>query len=182
MATATRITLDEFMNLKEDKPALEFACGEVTQKPMPDRSHSRIQFFLAVVLGQFLARTPIGQGFTEFRCIFGSAGRERVFVPDVVYVRNERLGTDRYLRTAPDLAIEILSPDQPMARFLDKIQFYLLNGVQLVWVIDPTSSTIAVLAPGQEGRTLMAGDTLDGGHVLPGFSIPVDDVFAQVPS
>lgn len=51
---------------------------------------------------------------------------------------------------APDLAIEILSPDQNMARFLDKIQFYLLNGVRLVWVIDSAAQTVAVLSPNQE--------------------------------
>jgi len=180
MAVASTITLDEFLRMEDAKPALEYACGEVIQKPMPDRPHSRIQFFFAAVLFQFLARTPIGQGFTEFRCIFGPAGRERAFVPDLVYVANERLGPDRYLREAPDLAIEILSPDQNMARFLDKIQFYLMNGVRLVWVIDPAAATIAVLAPDQEGRTLTAGDTLDGSDVLPGFSVAVDDIFAQV--
>ena len=135
---------------------------------------------LTVVLFQFLDRTGLGQVFPELRCIFGPPGQERVFVPDLVYIARERLTADLYHRAAPDLAVEILSPDQDMARFLDKIQFYLLNGVRLVWVIDPPRATVAVLTPGQEAVILTSGATLDGGDVLPGFSVALDDIFARL--
>ena len=92
-------------------------------------------------------------------------------MPDVSYVSNERITRDRYLYAAPDLAIEILSPDQNIARLLDKAHFYLLNGARLVWVIDLETETIAVLAPGAESRTLTPGDALEGGELLPGFSV-----------
>jgi Uma2 family endonuclease len=180
MSGTTRMTLGEFLNMRDDeKPALEFACGQVTQKPMPNRLHATLQLFVGSTILQFLKATGLGTALTEFRCIFGPLGRERVFVPDVVYVVKERLTADLYLHAPPDLAIEIISPGQDMARLFDKIQFYLLNGVRLVWVIDPDAETIAVLAPGQEGRTLTAGDILDGGDVLPGFSVAVDEIFAQ---
>jgi Uma2 family endonuclease len=175
------MTLDEFLErTDDDKPAMEYACGEVFQKPMPTTPHAAVQGYLLVVLFQFLTRAGIGRVFPELRCIFGPPGRQRAYVPDLVFVAKERLTSDRYLRTAPDLAIEIMSPDQDMARMSDKLQFYLLNGVRLVWVIDPEAGTIAELTPGREGRTLSAGDTLDGGDVLPGFSIPVAEIFAQV--
>jgi Uma2 family endonuclease len=181
VATTSRMTLEGFLRLRDDeKPALEYACGEVTQKPMPTWTHSAIQLFLGSLLLAFLARTKLGRAATELRCIFGPPGRERAYVPDLVYVANDRLTGDRYLRTAPDLAVEIVSPDQDMARLSDKIQFSLLNEVRLVWVIDPVAATIAVLAPGQEGRTLTTGETLDGGEVLPGLSVGVDDIFAQI--
>ena len=181
MATTTKITLDQFLEIREgDKPAREYACGEVFQKPMPTWGHSAIQTFLASILVPFLSQTGLGRAVTEFRCIFGSPGRERALVPDLVFVSQLRLTGERYLRTAPDLAVEIISPGQDMARLQDKIHFYLLNGVGLVWVIDPEAQTIAVLAPGQEGQVLSAGDTLDGGDVLPGFSVAVDDIFAQI--
>ena len=180
MAVTTRMTLDEFLNMRDDeKPALEYACGEVTQKPMPNRLHATIQGYLLVVMHPFLKASGLGYALPEFRCIFGPPGRVRVFVPDLVYVARERLTADLYLHAAPDLAIEIISAGQNMARLLDKVQFYLLNGVRLVWVIDPDAETIAVLKPGQEGRTLTAGDVLDGGDVLPGFSVAVDEIFAQ---
>jgi Uma2 family endonuclease len=181
LATTVRMTLDEFLRRPDDaKPAMEYACGEVFQKPVPTTPHSAIQGYLVVVLFQFLANAGMGRVFPELRCIFGPVGRERAYVPDLVIVATEKLTGDRYLRVAPDLAIEVMSLDQDMARISDKIQFYLLNGVRLVWVIDPEAGTIAVLAPGQEGRTLSAGDTLDGGDILPGFTVTVDDIFAQI--
>jgi Uma2 family endonuclease len=180
MATKTRITLDEFLAMEDEKPALEYACGEVFQKPMPTRFHSIFQRYFIVLLDGFLQRTKLGEVLPEFRIIFGPPGRQRAYVPDLSYVSNERITGEAYLYTAPDLAIEILSPGQNIARLLDKAHFYLLNGARLVWVIDPEAETIAVLAPGEESQTLTPGDTLDGGDLLPGFSVPVDDIFAQI--
>ena len=52
--------------------------------------------------------------------------------------------------------------------------------MRLVWIIDPRARVVTVLAPGEEPRLLTAGGTLDGGVVLPGFSIAVDEIFAQL--
>ena len=180
MAATAGLTLEQFLEMRETKPASEYACGEAFQKPMPDVPHSAIQGFLTVVLFPFLTQKGLGRVFPELRCIFGPPGRERTYVPDLVYVARERLPSERPLHAAPDLAIEILSPDQHMAHFLDKIQFYLLYGVRLVWVFDPATATVTVQVPGEEARILGAGDTLDGGDVQPGFSVAVDDVFAQM--
>jgi Uma2 family endonuclease len=60
---------------------------------------------------------------------------------------------------------------------LSKIQSYLLNGVELVWLIDPETQSISVHAPGQEVLVLGPADALDGGDVIPGFSVPVARVF-----
>jgi Uma2 family endonuclease len=66
-----------------------------------------------------------------------------------------------------------------MPEFLAKIQFYLLYGVRLVWVIDPSTERITVQAPGVEPVVLGAGDMLDGGNVLPGFTIDAEEIFAR---
>lgn len=179
MAVMTKMTLEQFLAMEETKPASEWACGEVLQKPMPDVSHAAIQFFFATVLGPYLKQTGIGRAFTELRCIFGPPGRERIFVPDLVYVARERLPEGRYLYAPPDLAIEILSPDHHTGRTLNKVHFFLLYGVRMVWVVDPSDATVTVQAPGVEPRTLGTGELLDGGDVLPGFNVPVDDIFAQ---
>jgi Uma2 family endonuclease len=180
MAAQTRLTLDEFLRLDETEPASEYACGEAFQKPMPDVPHAAIQIYLGALLLHFLTETGLGRAFTELRCIFGPIGRERIYVPDLVYVARTRLPAEHHLHAPPDLAVEILSPDQHMPHFLDKIQFYLLYGVRLVWVIDPATTTIAVQIPGEETRILAGGDVLDGGDVLSGFRVLVDDIFAQM--
>ena len=185
MTTTARLTLEQFLALPDTEPASEYACGEVIQKPMPGLTHYVIQHFFDLVLGLFLRQTRLGRVGPELRCIFGPPGRERVFVPDIAFLGWQRLprGDTRntlQFRVAPDLAIEILSPNQPMGRFTEKIQFYLLYGVRLVWVVDPAAETVTVLVSGEEPRTLSAGDTLDGGDVLPEFSIAVADIFAEM--
>lgn len=185
MTTATGLTLDSFLDRPETKPASEYACGEVWRKPMPTTAHMRIQAFFTTLLFQFLARNPIGLAGPEWRCIFGPPGQERTFVPDVSYASFERYprGDTRavqYLRAAPDLTVEILSPRQHARRFADKLHFYLRHGVRLVWVIDPRAETVTVYTPSDDGVLLRAGDTLDGGDVLPGLRVPVADIFAQV--
>lgn len=180
MTTRTVITLAEFLQLPETKPASEFVCGEVIQKPVPTQKHAFIQTYLAVMLFQFLSQTKLGRAGTEWRCIFGPPGRGRAWVPDIMYVAREQLTTEPYHRAAPDLAIEIVSPGQSAARFADKIQFYLLYGVRLVWVIDPEALEVVVFAPGREARTIAAGDALDGEDVLPGFRVGLDELFAQL--
>src|SRR6266508_1370984 len=180
MATTAGVTLDEFLAMPDTKPASEFVDGEIIQKPMPDRPHASIQTYLVVLLFQFLTATGLGRAFTELRCIFGPPGRQRAWVPDLVVITGEHLTAERYHHAAPDIAIEILSPDQPMARFIEKIEFFKQHGVRLIWVVDPQAETILVITPGANSRLLTAGDTLDGGDVLPGFSVPVDDIFAQM--
>ncbi len=179
MTTVATMTIEEFLRQPETKPASEYACGKVFQKPMPTLDHSKLQAFLVVVLYQYLARAGLGQVLPELRCIFGPPGAARTFVSDVCYIAKERIPQGPYLHDAPDLAIEILSPDQNMAQFVSKIQFYLLHGARLVWIIDPATSLVTVLQPGEDAIILSVGETLDGGEVLPGFSIAVDEIFAQ---
>src|SRR5262249_27328554 len=139
-----------------------------------------IAAFLTVVLYRFLAQTRLGRVFPELRCVFGPPGQARAYVSDLVYVSEANSSADLHLPSAPDRAIEILSPGQHWPDFLSKIQFYLLNGVRLVWIVDPATRTVTVEQPGQDARILQAGDVVDGGAVLPGFSVSVDQLFAEV--
>jgi Uma2 family endonuclease len=185
MTVATRLSLEEFLALEDTEPASEYACGDVWQKPMPDNAHAILQPYIWMLLHQFVTAAGLGRVRVEWRCIFGPAGAERVFVPDVCYASYERMPpgdarAHRFLRTAPDLAVEVLTPDQRASRFADKLVFYLLNGVRLVWVVEPHEEQIYVYRPGRVADRLRAGTTLTGGEVLPGFSAAVTDIFAQL--
>ncbi len=179
MATAARLTLEQFLAQEETEPASELACGEIVQKPIPNRMHAAIQTYLAAMMFQFLERARLGRVYTELRCIFGPTGQQRAYVPDLCFVASDHLPTGLFLRRAPDLAVEILSPDQDMGRFLDRIQFFLRHGVRLIWVIDPDHQTVTVLAPGSDAIVLTSDAMLDGGQVLPGFTLPVREIHAQ---
>jgi Uma2 family endonuclease len=83
------------------------------------------------VLVAFLRAHPLGVVGSEMRCIFGLSGAERPYVPDLVFIRTERLpriGQGQPFRGAPDLAVEMLSPDDRPDRVADKVAFHLLQG------------------------------------------------------
>jgi Uma2 family endonuclease len=185
MTATDQLTLEQFLARPETKPASEYACGEAYQKPMPDNAHGALQLFLGMLLFQFAARTGLGRVRTEWRCIFGPRGRRRTYVPDIVYLSYQRVPAgdvfaNRYVQTAPDLVVEVLSPDQGAARFARKVQFYLRYSVRLVWVVDPAEQAITVFSPRKDEVVLRPGDMLDGGDDLPGFQVPVADIMAQL--
>ena len=79
---------------------------------------------------------------------------------------------------APDLVVEVASPDQSRPELADKVRRYLSAGVRLVWVVWPRYRRVDVWRIGAPApSTLAAGDDLDGGDVVPGFAYPVARLF-----
>jgi Uma2 family endonuclease len=74
--------------------------------------------------------------------------------------------------------VEVLSPSNTASETADRVLLYLEAGVRLVWIADPPRRIVVVHWPDRTSRTFVEGETLDGGDVLPGFSLPVADVFA----
>jgi Uma2 family endonuclease len=108
------LSLDEFLRLPEEEPALEFEDGEVTQKVPPSGEHGALQTGLAILLGVALQAHKTARVFTETRVTFGGASR----VPDICIYRWDRVPVDeagnvaRDFRVPPDITIEIVSPEQ----------------------------------------------------------------------
>ena len=112
---------------------------------------------------------------TELHCRLRIGGKVRFRLPDLAVV----LGAfaEDYLDRGPDLAVEIRSPEDSIASQLRKIDDYFLNGTKLAWLILPEEQSVLVLVPHAAPRTLVAGETLDGGDLLPDLRIPVADLF-----
>jgi len=114
---------------------------------------------------------------------------DTVLSPDIAYVSAARArqlpppGTPerkKFLPVAPDLAVEVASPDQHHPEMADKARLYLASGVRLVWLVWPSHQQVDIWRPGadQPTATLDPPDTLDGRDVLPGFTYPVADLFS----
>lgn len=108
-----------------------------------------------------------------------------VRIPDVAFTQWDRLPGRRYPvapipQLAPNLAIEVLSQSNTPGEMSVKRQDYFTAGVELVWEIDPNARTVAVYTSIADVTTLTAADTLDGGSVLPGFTMPLQDLFAEL--
>jgi Uma2 family endonuclease len=106
-----------------------------------------------------------------------------VRAPDVGFVAASRAPRDLdelpdgYVPFAPDLAIEVASPNDEKGEIEEKVSQYLKYGTRLVWVMYSARKEVKVHAPGRKPKTLKVGDTLDGGDVLSGFKIGVKDIF-----
>lgn len=181
MATATkRLTMDEFLALPEEKPYREFVRGEVIEKSMPGPLHSAIVFELARVLGNYLREHPIARGDTELRHA-ARGDEDRVYLPDVSVTLRSRFPASQQrgpIEVPPDIAIEVLSPDDRATVVFDKIQFYLRAGVSITWVIDPEARTLTEYRPGQAPRLVRPPETASAEPVLPGFVLDLGALFA----
>ena len=83
-----------------------------------------------------------------------------------------------YFPGAPDLAVEVLSPDDRAGEVFEKVQNWLDAGCATVWVVDPKSQAVTVYDAARNAVVLKATETIDGGELLPGFSTPVAEFFA----
>ena len=115
-------------------------------------------------------------------------GSDLVRLPDVTFIRwdsmNDPAKLDRrlaFLDDVPDLVVEVLSPGNTPKEMAIKLAEYEAAGVALVWYVDPDAKTVTVYPKGRTrgSKVLTEADTLDGGKVLPGFTLPVKDVFAS---
>jgi Uma2 family endonuclease len=176
------LTLDEFLKLPEKKPALEYADGEVTQKVSPQADHSRLQESFARAINNFAESRRLAIAFTELRTTFAGASR----VPDVAVYRWDRIPLDEAGRIRgrmtepPDIAIEIISPEQTVASQVRRCLWFVANGVALALLLNPDDDTVRLFRPGEEPVTLEAQERVDFGDVLPGFAPTVQEIFASL--
>ena len=168
----------------------EVLNGEIIEMPPPKWRHTAISNRIHKALMMWLLSNPIGDAFSEGGYVF-SESPLTTLVPDVSFIRNEQIpdddvddqASDDWLRTPPELVVEVVSPSDRASRVNKKVLAYLERGVKLIWIVDPSSRTVTIHAAARPGmsRILYIGETLDGEDVLPGFSFPLSSVFSRSP-
>ena len=178
---ATRlVTIDEFESMPLEGRWELIDGVPVEMSPSADESSS-FGAKIVYLLGLHVHPKHLGR-------IYGADGgfvlfpdRQTVRVPDVAFVRADRApqGAARksFPRLAPDLVVEVLSPSDSASEVVAKLEMYQEAGVPLIWLVDPDKKTVTVIADAYPTRVLKQDDILDGGDVLPGFSVPVADIF-----
>jgi Uma2 family endonuclease len=139
--------------------------------------------FLIEVLRRFITENKLG-------VVAGEGGMMRlapglVRIPDVSFISWDKLPArrvplDQLPDLVPDLAVEVLSESNTAEEMQRKLKDYFDAGVQLVWHIDPRARTVEVFTGPGQPTVLREGQNLDGGSVLPRFSLPVHDLFAAL--
>jgi Uma2 family endonuclease len=180
MAITTLMTADLLFELDLDGHH-DLIRGELVSMAPAGARHGRIAAFVAYVLLRHLETNPVGMAYGAETGFILVRNPDTVLAPDAAFVRADRLPPDDeqdgFLPLAPDLAVEVLSPSERAGHLNAKVSEYLTAGVRLLWVIDPARQTVTIYSPVRPAHTLTVADTLDGGDVLPGFSLPVSELF-----
>jgi Uma2 family endonuclease len=174
-------TDEEFMALPKDGHRYEIVNGELVDMGSSGALHGYVCSLLVAALASYVLPQKLGVILDSSTAFKMKSGNRRS--PDISFFAKERLQGMTELPTgfldgAPDLVVEILSPGNTVEEIETKITEYFDNGARLVWVISPTQHYILVYRSTQEpDRLLKSTDSLDGEDVIPGFTLPVAELF-----
>ena len=165
----------------EDGYRYELVRGRLVREPLPAPVHGRIEALLVARLHEFVERSGAGVVLSNTGFLL-ERDPDTVRGPDVAYVRSDRVPASGYgtefWQLGPDLAIEVRSPSNRNGAMIEKVTAYLAAGSRLVWVVDPRRRTVTIHSPEREARILNSGSALDGEDVLPGFRMPLSELFS----
>ncbi len=170
---------ERFLRLPENLDRLfELINGEIIEK-MPTEEHGLVAVNLVIALGSFVKAHKLGRVGVEVRHRLPQDNRNSR-MPDVSFTSARRpLVKVGSVPQMPELAIEIQSPDDTIKQLRAKAAYYLANGARLVWLIYPRKRLIEVYSLDSDVEILLESDLLTGADVVPDFSMPVADVFAD---
>jgi Uma2 family endonuclease len=179
------VTIEEFEAMldqpQNENRLIELIDGEVVEKVVSE-VHGVIVMRLGHKIMLYLDTHPIARVTSEVHHR-GAAGKGNVYQPDiaVTLLENALPVSDRgAVARMPDLAVEVWSPSNSLTSLRKKADYYLANGSRLVWIIYPKKRLVEVYDANQDVEILTAGDTLEGGDILPGFTLAVTDIFEAV--
>ena len=181
-----KITAERFFELMEQPEYLdrviELVEGELIEMSKPTRIHGIVAARLTMKIAIHVDEKDLGEvtsGSAGFILERDASGSDTVRGVDIAYVSKARVPDPpdfAWYEYGPDLAVEVISPNNKAGDTHLKVMQFLSKGTRLVWLVYPQSRT--VVAHTVDGATtLREDDTLDGGDALPGFQIRVGDIF-----
>jgi Uma2 family endonuclease len=160
----------------------ELIDGTLVEKAMGWKE-SELAIIIARLLGNFVSAHRLGK-------VFGSDGMvrlkpEQIRIPDVAFISKQRfagheLKPGAFWELGCDLAVEVISPSNTRREMERKLADYFAAGVQAVWLVYLSPREVVIYASPGSSLTLRGDDRLDGGSLLPGFSVTVAELFAEL--
>jgi Uma2 family endonuclease len=180
-SATSRMTAEELLALPDDHMRHELIRGELTTMTPAGSEHGAISVRIGSALHGFVSEHGLGVVFGAETGFYIESDPDTVRAPDAAFIRSERiaaLGIPRgYFPGAPDLAAEVVSPDDSKREVREKVAAWLAAGVEVVWVVDPRTRTVMVHERDGTVSTLDESETLTGGDLLPGWSCDVAGLF-----
>jgi Uma2 family endonuclease len=174
MSTQTRLmTADEFFEMPDDALLHELVRGEVVTMSLPGGEHGEIAGEIFRLIANHVKSAKLGKTYAAETGFLIERDPDTVRGADAAYVRAERLreitNPKKYVPFAPDLVVEVLSPNDRADAVDEKVHEWLTAGARAVWTVDPNERTVTVHRPGAEPVIFNEDQDIDGGDVLPGF-------------
>lgn len=178
-------TEDELQSLPDDGFIHEVVDGELVMSPKNNFEHENICIRLATAMNNFNETNKLG-------VVLGSSAGYWMYnrncrAPDLSFIPKARLKsigftsrTKRFFPGAPDLAIEILSPNTSRREMDDRLRDFFASGTQIAWLINPELEAVEVCHALDRRKLLGPGAELDGEHLMPGFRYPISNLFREV--
>ncbi len=183
MEIAVKVWTDEeLLALPKDGYKRELLQGEIILSPAGYRHECIVAVLLSAMLPH-ATKHRLGVVCGSGLGCWMTSGN--LLSPDVSFIAKSRLATtaverEKYLRGSPDLVVEVLSPWDRSTRLHEKLADYFSSGTRLIWIINPSERNAVVYRTPEADRLLRVTDTLDGEDVLPGFRLPLAELFAEL--
>ena len=180
------ITVERFQDLVDAREyqdrVIELVEGALVDMPKPTAGHGEVVSWLNIRIGSYIVENRLGRvcsGDAGFVLARNPDGGDTVRGLDFAFIANDKAAGPldfTWYESGPDLAVEVISPSNKTADTHLKVQQLLNAGTRLVWLVYPETRTVTAHTPAG-ATTLNENDTLSGGDVLPGFQLPVSDIF-----
>ena len=182
MTTATRLmTADELLDMPDDGYRYELIRGELIQMSPAGHAHGNFAANVSGPLWVYVRANDLGKVYAAETGYILDIDSHTVRAPDVSFVSRERLEeigeTDGYFPAAPDLAVEVISPNDRYIEVEAKVLDWLDAGTRMVVVVNPRTRTVRVYRSPTNVADLILDDEIDGGDVIPGWRLPVSEIF-----
>ncbi len=182
------ISADEFLEIVErpeyENRIVELVEGEIVEMPLPNPIHAALLISLSTTINVFVQENKLGRvlgGDAPFILERNPGGKDTLRGIDIAFISSERspeLLPPKPLELLPDLAVEITSPSNTADDIKKEIQQLLNAGTSLIWIVYPELRCV-VVHTSKGSVTLSGDDVVTGGAILPGFEIPVSEIFCR---
>lgn len=181
---ALLVTANDLLRMPDDGYSYELVRGQLIRMSKPSPWHGVVGIRLQTDLYQFVEARKLGQVFPQDTGFKLASNPDTVRGPDIAFVRRERIlviGIPKkgFWPGAPDLAVEVRSPNDSRPKLVEKANEYVRYGTRLVWVIDPERQGVVVFRPGQPAAIVKGEEELNGDDVVPGFRFRVKRLFEE---
>jgi Uma2 family endonuclease len=184
MGVTTLLSLEEYLALPVPERGSEYDEGRVIELPAHSKMNADVQANVIISMGNFIRASGLDIDISGPTGYWLTPNVERV--PDVSLIRGARVAAMEAfhgsLRGAPDVAIEVVSPSESATDLERKVDQYLAAGVLAVILIYPDTKHVHVSQPGGNTVRLSTGEALEIPELLPGFKLPIDELFPAAAS